>query len=291
MSAAALPFHDGMRPLEAARWLAAGALVLGLHAAAAMGMLRLPAAPAPMEPPAVMIELAPLPVAPAAEPVDLPPGPTMAEAPEPEPREVPPDPLARVEDAPPPPPAPEAVEPLPEVAETTAPNIEVPLPPPLPLSAELTPPEKPIDPPKQRPKPKPKPKERSERPPAPRTSAAPSSNAAPAPRAAAPTVGTTASRSVAPATWRSQLMAHLNRFKRYPGDARGRGEQGRPRVAFTIDRSGRVLAVRLVGGSGSSSLDGEAVAMVHRASPVPAPPADMAGGSFNFTVPVLFNMR
>ncbi len=153
-------------------------------------------------------------------------------------------------------------------------NIEVPLPPPLPLSAELTPPEKKIEPPKERPKPKPKPKEkeRNEKPPAPRTSAAPALNANPAPRIAAPSAGASSSNSMSPANWRSRLMAHLNRNKRYPADARARGEQGRPRVAFTINRSGAVLSARLVelirqrqprcrgGGDGAPRLPGAAAA-------------------------------
>lgn len=278
---------------EMSRWLGCGVLILGLHGAVFGYMRAHPAIVAMEEPAAIMIELAPLPVAPPSEPVEVAPGPQMMEAPEETPEEIPPDPLARVEDAPPPPPLPEIEEPLPQVDAAPVENIEVPLPPPMPLSAELTPPEPKIEKPKERPKPKPRPKEKekSEKPPAPRTSAAPAMDAAPAPRLAAPTAGSSSSRSMTPANWRSRLMAHLNRHKRYPGDARARGEQGRPRVAFTIDRGGRVLSARLVGGSGSASLDAEAVAMVRRASPVPAPPPDMPGGSFSFTVPVLFNMK
>lgn len=281
--------HAGVR---VAVWGACGVLVLAAHGAALGYMLSEPPIVAAEEPAAIMIELAEMPVAPAAEPVDLPPGPEMVEAPEKVEEEIPPDPLAKEEDVPPPEPEPEQ-EPVPEVAESPAPDIEVPLPPPPPLASELTPPEKKPEPPKERPKPKPKPKERekSEKPPAPKTTAAPSLNAAPSERVAAPTSGASASSSRAQADWRSRLMSQLNRFKRYPASARDRGEQGRPRVAFTIDRSGQVLAVRLVGSSGSTSLDEEAVAMVRRASPLPPPPDGMPGSSFSFTVPVLFNLR
>lgn len=277
------------RSVEVLVWAVCGVVVLGVHGAAVAYMLQPPPLVAADEPAAIMIELAELPVSPEAEPVELPPGPQMMEAPEKIEQEVPPDPLSEVEDVPPPEPEIEQ-EPIPEVAQSPAPDIEVPLPPPPPLAAELTPPEKKPDPPKERPKPKPKPKERekSEKPPAPQTSAAPSIDAARADRVAAPTAGASSSRSMTVANWRSRLMAHLNRHKRYPTGENG---SGKARVAFTIDRSGRVLAARLVGGSGNGSFDEEAVAMVRRASPVPPPPADIGGSTISFSVPVDFTRR
>lgn len=289
MSLMLLGGSRGHRLREASGWLVCGAVVLAVHGGALGYMLAEPPVVAAEEPAAIMIELAEMPVAPEAEPVDLPPGPQMMEAPEEVEQDVPPDPLAKEEDVPPPEPLPEQ-EPVPDVAESPAPDIEVPLPPPPPLASELTPPEKKPDPPKARPKPKPKPKERekSEKPPAPRTSAAPSIDAARSNRIAAPTAGASTSSSRAPANWRSRLMAHLNRHKRYPGGENG---SGKARVAFSIDRSGRVLSARLAGSSGNPSFDAEAVAMVRRASPVPPPPPEVGGGTITFTVPVLFSLR
>ena len=80
---------------------------------------------------------------------------------------------------------------------------------------------------------------------------------------AAPMSGTSA--SVAPATWRSMIMALLHRHKRLPPGA-GRGTAT---VAFTVDRSGNVLSARLVRSSGDAALDQEAVALARRISPVP----------------------
>lgn len=275
---------------EGGGWLVCGALVLVVHGGALAYMLREPPIVAAEEPAAIMIELAEMPVAPEAEPTEAPPGPEMMEAPDKIEEEVPPDPLAEAEDVPPPEPMPEQEDPLPEVAESPAPDIEVPLPPPPPLAAELTPPEKKPDPPKERPKPKPKPKQRekSDKPPAPRTAAAPALDAARSDRIAAPSAGATSSSSRSPANWRSRLMGHLNRFKRFPAGENG---TGKARVAFAINRSGQVLGVRLVGSSGNASFDQEAVAMVRRASPVPPPPPDVPGGTINFTVPVDFTRR
>jgi protein TonB len=107
----------------------------------------------------------------------------------------------------------------------------------------------------------------------------------PAPRAqtnAAPSSGMSSSMSIA--TWRGMVVAHMNRHKRYPG-----GGGGTSSVAFTIDRSGRVLSARLIRSSGSPALDQEAVSLARRASPVPAPPANMGRGSLVLTVPIRFS--
>ncbi|MFX9123818.1 TonB family protein, partial [Acinetobacter baumannii] len=52
-------------------------------------------------------------------------------------------------------------------------------------------------------------------------------------------------------------MALLNRHKRLPPG----GGRGTATVAFSIDRSGRVGAARLLGSSGDPILDQEAVAL------------------------------
>jgi protein TonB len=80
----------------------------------------------------------------------------------------------------------------------------------------------------------------------------------------------------------------LQRAKHYPDVARAREEQGTATVRFTIDRSGHVLSASLVRGSGSQSLDEEAVALVRRADPLPPVPAELAGSTLTLTVPVVF---
>jgi len=91
--------------------------------------------------------------------------------------------------------------------------------------------------------------------------------------------------------WQSELAAHIERFKRYPAEARTRGDQGLVRVTFTIDRDGWVRASRIVQGSGSPELDHEALAMLARAQPVPRPPNRVPLSELSFTVPVRFNIR
>ncbi|WP_262522862.1 energy transducer TonB [Agrobacterium tumefaciens] len=96
------------------------------------------------------------------------------------------------------------------------------------------------------------------------------------------------SSSVTPAKWQARLMAHLERRKRYPSEARSRGEYGTVYVRFSIDDSGNVLSVTLARSSGHSELDNEVLSLVRRASPVPAPPA---GVKKTITAPVQFSVR
>jgi protein TonB len=95
-------------------------------------------------------------------------------------------------------------------------------------------------------------------------------------------------RSDADTNYQGLVAAHLARYKRFPADARGRGDQGVASVSFSLDGGGRVTSVALVRGSGVASLDQEVQAMVHRASPFPAPPS---GRPMSFTVPVSFRLQ
>jgi protein TonB len=93
------------------------------------------------------------------------------------------------------------------------------------------------------------------------------------------------------ARWQSELAAHIERFKRYPADARARGEEGITKIAFTIDHEGHLLASRIVQSSGSPALDRETLDMLARAQPMPKPPDEMGERELSFVVPVRFNIR
>ena len=81
-------------------------------------------------------------------------------------------------------------------------------------------------------------------------------------------------------------MAHLERRKRYPPGAQARGERGTVYVRFSIDGSGNVQSVSLSRSSGHAELDQEVLAMVRRASSVPAPPP---GAQRDIIAPVRFS--
>jgi protein TonB len=299
------PAEDAVGPpgavlRDAGLWSAGLAFALALHAGAAWWALRprdLPPPPAP-PPGAILLDLAPLPAAPETPAEDAAPGPAAvdgADAPRPEQT-----PEARAEPEPVPIPEP---EPAPELerrqeAETQAARSLLEAPPavepevaalrPLPRPAGLAPPRAaaPADPEAPRAA-RPPPAERQA---APRTAAATSSATRPAPEAAAPEEGRARARAqVSPQRWQAQLLAHLERRKRYPREARARGEAGVVDVTFSIDRAGNVTSAGVARSSGVPALDRGALDMLRRASPVPAPPAEVT--RLTFTLPVQFEMR
>ncbi|NOJ43386.1 energy transducer TonB [Bradyrhizobium australiense] len=110
------------------------------------------------------------------------------------------------------------------------------------------------------------------------TSAPPAINERIAPVAVAPTQGVPNDKnSQAVVTWRTQVLALVEKNKRYPEPARSRREQGTAQVSFTLDRKGMVVSARVTQSSGSGALDEEALALLKRAQPFPAPPATFPG--------------
>lgn len=288
-------------------WTSAAALAIVAHAGAAWWVMKEPpAAPAdPGAPVAIMIDLAPVAMAPAAEEEQIAPDAVDSVAAEaaPPPEEA--EPVEPVETA-------ELAEPVPvEPENVTEPDPVEPVEPEQPVEAEAIEPIEPIEeavpevvnvpiptprpnrpPPPPRVAEKPRETERTQQRPqrespsrdARRAQVQTQQNA---PQAAAPQSSRGAS-NVSPARWQSRLLAHLERRKRYPASARRQRLEGVAQVRFTIDGSGNVQSVALAGSSGIAELDQEVVAMVRRASPVPAPPP---GVNRTIVVPVRFNLR
>jgi protein TonB len=90
--------------------------------------------------------------------------------------------------------------------------------------------------------------------------------------------------------WQKEVSAILERNKRYPSEARANRQQGVAKIAFNMDRQGRVLSTRLVASSGSSALDQEALSLTQRTQ-FPPPPVVFSGGEITVTVPVRFSLR
>src|SRR5262249_12645658 len=91
--------------------------------------------------------------------------------------------------------------------------------------------------------------------------------------------------------WKSQLVARLERYKRYPSEAQSRGEHGVAQLAFSVDRSGGVHNARIVRSSGSSILDRETLTLADRAQPLPPPPPEITGSQIPIVVPIRYNAR
>ncbi len=125
----------------------------------------------------------------------------------------------------------------------------------------------------------------------PETTAPPPSNAPPAPVAAAPQAGLDKSQRIALERWQRKLVVHLNKFKRYPPEARAARKEGDVIISFMIDRFGRVIQQGVATGSGVASLDAAALAILERAGPLPAPPNEIDGNSFSLSLPIEYRVK
>jgi TonB family protein len=121
------------------------------------------------------------------------------------------------------------------------------------------------------------------------TAPAPIEGAREAPVATAPAQGTGASAQRIRVTWQKKLMAHLERFKRYPST--GVPRSARIEVGFTLDRVGHVVSAQIRQGSGDPAFDQAALSMLRRADPVPPPPPLIADEGLNFTLPVVYRVK
>lgn len=90
--------------------------------------------------------------------------------------------------------------------------------------------------------------------------------------------------------FRTLLLRHIERFRRYPDDARAAFVEGVARVQFVMDHEGRVVDVWIELSSGSASLDDEAVAAIRRAQPLPRPPASWPA-SFGLALPIEYRLK
>lgn len=125
---------------------------------------------------------------------------------------------------------------------------------------------------------------------APKTMAPAQIEAPVADKSAAPRSGSSTTSNTAVRTWKSALVMHLNKHKRYPSAARSRSLAGDVHVRFSMDRSGQLIRSRILRSSGSSLLDEEAMAMFKRASPLPLPPPAVTGEILEYSVPIHFRM-
>jgi periplasmic protein TonB len=268
------------------RWAICGAIVVLMHGGIATAMVTWRDPDEAAEPAAaIVLEFAPVPVAPAMPQMEIPPGPeqVMSDASPNKPTESLEEKIeekieqkveAKLEqkveeklDTKP------VEEPPPEVSPAPTPEVAIPPPPPQEVKRET-------------------PRRQEPRPPAPTTSAPQAIPEQTAAIPAAPTQGQIipTNSNVVP-TWKTKIVALLERNKRYPETAQSRREQGVAQVFFSLDRQGRVLASRVVRSSGADSLDEEALALLRRAQPFPPPPRELAGDHIDLTVPIRFNLK
>jgi periplasmic protein TonB len=244
-----------------------GLLSALLHVAALASvvvLMRVSALPRPPDQPTLEVIFEPPGEAPAAEPVaEAPPPPPQVQAPEPpQPEATTPElstPVAEPEQKPPETPPPPTIAPEP-----------------------VRPPPKPVTKPVVKPSPvKIAPVQAVHRDP---PVAVPQPVAPPvmAPPLAAP--------AAVDGGWQASVAGWLASRKTYPEEARQHGEEGRVVVRFTVDRSGHVIEVNIVGSSGSEQLDAATIALLRNAS-LPAFPPSMPQARITITTSVRYTLR
>jgi len=251
------------------RWAICGAIIVLAHGTIAASVVNWHETIESAEPAAaIVVEFAPVPVAPAAPQTDIAPGPeqVMSEA-------SPERPVEQVEEK-------QKTE-----EKVTSRPIEEP-----PHEIKPAPnPDVALEPPHQevtRAQPQ------QPRTPAPTTSAPQTLPEQTAAVPAAPMQGRLTPRtSNAVPTWKTEILALLERNKRYPEAAQSRHQKGTAQVFFSLDRQGRVIDSRVVRSSGASALDDEALALLRRAQPFPPPPPELPGQRVDLSVPIRFNLK
>lgn len=107
-------------------------------------------------------------------------------------------------------------------------------------------------------------------------------NAAPIPHASAEM------QAAASEAYRARLARHLARFKRFPAGLPGTASGGRVIIRFSLGEDGALKERAILQSAGFAIIDAEAMAMLARAAPFPAPPS---GASRSFTLPISYKLK
>jgi periplasmic protein TonB len=105
----------------------------------------------------------------------------------------------------------------------------------------------------------------------------PATQEAPAPAEAAPESPSRA--------WQQQLVAHLNKYKRFP---EGQWARAEVLVRFVLDRSGHLVSAKVEKSSGDTVIDEAALELLQRADPFPQPPPLVTSAELTVTAPIIF---
>lgn len=92
-------------------------------------------------------------------------------------------------------------------------------------------------------------------------------------------------------SYSSQLANAIAKYKQYPKIAQMRGWQGTVIADLEIDTKGAVISIKIKKSSTYEVLDNEALEMIKKASPFPAPPESLRGKNFNVLVPISFKLE
>lgn len=93
------------------------------------------------------------------------------------------------------------------------------------------------------------------------------------------------------ARYGSTLWGAISKHKQYPRIAQMRGWEGETVVELLLDGNGKLKSKKIIQSSGYDSLDKQALEMVEKAAPFPAPPEVLRGSNFSIKVPIPFKLE
>jgi protein TonB len=129
---------------------------------------------------------------------------------------------------------------------------------------------------------------------APKPNAAPPVQTAPVPtpvKQEPPPVTNQADYDDARSKYGNSLWGAISKHKKYPKIAAMRNWQGEAIVELELDGNGKLKSKKIIQSSGHDVLDKQALEMVEKALPFPAPPDVLRGNNFTITVPVPFKLE
>lgn len=100
-----------------------------------------------------------------------------------------------------------------------------------------------------------------------------------------------ADMSAAHDSYGNTLWGAIGKYKQYPKIAQMRGWQGEVIVELQLDGNGKLKSKKILKGSGYDILDKQALDMVDKAAPFPAPPEALRNSSFTIKVPIPFKLE
>jgi TonB family protein len=86
--------------------------------------------------------------------------------------------------------------------------------------------------------------------------------------------------------WKREISRLVGLHQRVPPEACGKG--GQAKIAFRIDRAGKLVSSDIASGTGLPALDKAALEMVRGAQPFPPAPPEVPEDNFDFVVPIIF---
>src|SRR5450830_1121346 len=87
------------------------------------------------------------------------------------------------------------------------------------------------------------------------------------------------------------LWGAIGKHKQYPKIAQMRGWQGDVIVELQLDGNGKLKSKKIIQSSSYDVLDKQALDMVEKAAPFPAPPEALRGSNFSIKVPIPFKLE